>query len=108
LGIQTAKSGASRWFVGYKKHTVRLWLPQRQEAVLLVPLMSWVAPANIGDMPFLLPTLQYGSRFFEFTPAFVVGDMAHINLATHTRLREQLQIGVITKLPANYNLPKQI
>lgn len=73
-----------------------------------MPLMSWVAPANIGDMPFLLPTLRYVSRYFEFTPAFVVGDMAYINLAAQRRLREQMQIGVITKLPANYNLPKQI
>jgi hypothetical protein len=70
--------------------------------------MSWVAPANIGDVPFLLPTLRYVSRCLEFTPAFVVGDMAYINLAAQRRLREQMQIGVITKLPANYDLPKQI
>jgi hypothetical protein len=108
LGIRTAKPGISRWFVGYKKHTLRLWLPQRQEAVLLVPLMSWVAPANIGDVPFLLPTLRYVSRYLEFTPALVVGDMAYINLAAQRQLREQMHIGIITKLPANYDLPKQI
>lgn len=76
--------------------------------MLLAPLMSWVAPANISDVPFLLPTLRYVSRRLEFTPAFVVGDMAYINLATQRQLREQMRVGVITKLPANYNLPKQI
>lgn len=73
-----------------------------------MPLMSWAAPANIGDVPFLLPTLRYISRCLAFTPAFVVGDMAYINLAAQRQLREQMQIGVITKLPANYELPKKI
>jgi hypothetical protein len=108
LGIRTAKPGTSRWFVGYKKHTLRLWLPQRRQAVLLVPLMSWAAPANIGDVPFLVPSLRYVHRRLDFTPAFVVGDMAYINLAAQRQLREQMRIGVITKLPANYDLPKQI
>lgn len=76
--------------------------------MLLAPLMSWAAPANIGDVPFLLPTLRYVSRCLGFTPAFVVGDMAYINLAAQRQLREQMQIGVITKLPANYDLPKHI
>jgi len=70
--------------------------------------MSWIAPANIGDVPFLLPTLRYITRRLEFTPDFVVGDMAYINLAAQRRMREQMQIGVVTKLPANYDLPKQI
>jgi len=70
--------------------------------------MSWIAPANIGDVLFLLPTLRYVSRHLQFTPAFVVGDMAYINLTAQRQLREQMQIGVITKLPANYDLPKQI
>ena len=70
--------------------------------------MSWVAPANIGDGPFLVPTLRYVRRCLDFTPAFVVGDMAYINLAAQQQLREQMQVGVITKLPANYDLPKGI
>lgn len=76
--------------------------------MLLVPLMSWVAPANIGDVPFLVPTLRYISRSLDFTPAFIVGDMAYINLAAQRQLREQMHVGIITKLPANYDLPKQI
>lgn len=76
--------------------------------MLLAPLMSWVAPANIGDVLFLEPTLRYVSRHLEFTPAFVVGDMAYINMAAQRQLREKMHIGIITKLPANYDLPKKI
>jgi hypothetical protein len=97
----------SRWFIGYKKHTLRLWLPQRQE-VLLVPLMSWIAPANRGDVLFLEPSVRYLRRHLDFTPSLIVADMAYINFDMQTRLREQMQIGVITHLPPNYDLPKKV
>lgn len=102
------KSGQSRWFIGYKKHTLRLWVPQRQEAVLLVPLMTWTAPANRGDVLFLEPSLRYLRRRLDFTPSLVVADMAYINMAMQTRLRQQMQVGVLTHLPANYDLPKKV
>ena len=41
LGGRTRKTGQSRWFVGYKKHTLRLWLPTVHPSVTLVPLVSW-------------------------------------------------------------------
>jgi hypothetical protein len=94
--------------VGYKKHTLRLWLPQRHEAVLLVPLISWIAPANRADVLFLEPSLRYLRAHLDFTPSVVVGDMAYINLGMQTRLREQMQVGVVTALPANYDLPKSV
>lgn len=76
--------------------------------MLLVPLMSWTAPANRGDVLFLEPSLRYLSRQLDFTPALVLADMAYINLATHKRLREQFHVGVLTALPLNYDLPKQV
>ena len=39
LGARTLKCGQSRFFVGYKKHTFRLWLRSYQRGVLLVPLV---------------------------------------------------------------------
>jgi hypothetical protein len=85
-----------------------LWLPQRREAVLLVPLMSWIAPANRGDVLFLEPSLRYVRQHFDFTPSLVVADMAYINLDQRTRLRQQLQVGILTALPPNYDLPRQV
>jgi len=108
VGIRSLKTGHSRWFIGYKKHSLRLWLPQRSEAVLLAPLISWTAPANRGDVLFLEPSLRYIRKQLDFTPALVVADMAYINMASQRRLREELQVGVITQLPPNYDLPKEI
>jgi hypothetical protein len=85
-----------------------LWIPQRQEAVLLAPLMSWTAPANRNDVLFLEPSLRYIRKQLDFTPAFVVADMAYINLAMQRRLREELHVGVVTRLPPNYDLPREV
>lgn len=87
---------------------MRLWIPQREEAVLLVPLLSWAAPANRGDVLFLEPSLRLIRKRLDFTPALVVADMAYINLATQRRLREELHVGVVTRLPPNYDLPKEV
>ena len=75
---------------------------------MLVPLMSWAAPANRGDVLFLEPSLRYVYRHLAFTPTLVLADMAYISLATFKRLREQLHIGVLTALPPNYDLPKNV
>lgn len=108
IGARTVKSGQSRWFIGYKKHTLRLWLPQRTDAVLLIPLMSWVAPANRGDVLFLEPSLSYCWKRLDFVPDFVVADMAYIHLAVQRRIREQWHVGVVTKLRPDFDLPKSI
>jgi len=74
----------------------------------LVPLMSWTAPANRGDVLFLEPSLRYIRQHLNFTPSLVVADMAYINMAMQTRLRQQMQVGVLTHLPPNYDLPKKV
>ena len=59
LGGRTLKTGQSRWFVGYKKHTLRLWLPTRHPSVTLVPLVSWITPANVAEGGLLRPSLHW-------------------------------------------------
>jgi hypothetical protein len=87
---------------------LRLWVRQGVDSVLLVPLMSWVAPANRSDALFLEPSLRYCQRHWNWTPDIVLADMAYINLARQRRLREELQVGVITKLRPDFDLPKAI
>jgi hypothetical protein len=70
--------------------------------------MSWTAPANRGDVLFLEPSLRYLRKHLDFVPAFVIADMAYINMAMQKRLREQLQVGVLTRLPPNYDLPEKV
>lgn len=98
LGGRTIKTGQSRWFVGYKKHTLRVWLRQGEQKVILVPLVSWLAPAHRGDALFLQPSLRYCQRHLEWRPDIVVGDMAYINLEKQRQIREQMNVAVITKL----------
>ena len=83
-------------------------MPQRREAILLVPLISWIAPGNRADVLFLEPSLHYLRRHLEVTPALVVADMAYINFEMRSRLRQQLQVGVVTALPPNYDLPRKV
>jgi hypothetical protein len=108
VGARTIKSGQSKWFVGYKKHSLRLWFSKHNQSVLLVPLMCWTAPANRGDVLFLEPSLKYLQKHLDFTPWLVIGDMAYIKMATQKKLREQLHVGVLTHLPPNYDIPQPL
>jgi hypothetical protein len=104
LGGRTVKTGQSRWFVGYKKHTLRLCLTQYTPAVLLIPLVSWAAPANRGDALFLYPSLRRCARRFHWLPQWTVGDMAYIGSAAQRRLREEFQVAFLTRLRPDMNL----
>jgi len=104
LGGRTIKTGQSRWFVGYKKHTLRLWLNGYGPSVQLVPLVSWIAPANRADVQFLRPSLHYCRQSLDWLPDFVVGDMGYISLQRQRQIREQWQVAVVTKLRADMKL----
>ncbi len=104
MGARTLKTGQSRFFVGYKKHTFRLWLQRYERGVLVVPFVSWVAPANLSEGCLLHPSVAHGWRRWQWRPAFIVGDMGYIDAATKRRVREQWEVAVITRLKENMNL----
>lgn len=104
VGGRTIKTGQSRWFVGDKKHTLRLWLSHYSERVLLVPLVSWLAPGNRGDALFLPPSVRYCARHLDWVPELVVGDMGYINQAVQRDLRQHWGVGVLTRLRPDMNL----
>src|ERR1019366_5402802 len=68
LGGRTLKTGQSRWFVGYKKHTLRLWLPTAHPSVTLVPLVSWLTPGNVAEGGLLRPSLHWCCRHLGWWP----------------------------------------
>jgi hypothetical protein len=105
LGGRSLKSGQSRWFIGYKKHSLRLWLPHIKDRIVLAPLISWAAPASRGECLFLEPSVRYCARALNFIPDIVVGDMAYINLAVQRKLRQELNVAVITKWRPDMNMP---
>ncbi len=71
---------------------------------MLVPLVSWIAPAHRGDALFLRPSLRYCVEQLRWRPDLVVGDMAYINLATQRELRRRWGVAVVTKLRPDMNL----
>jgi len=75
--------------------------------VLLVPLISWAAPANRDDSVFLEPSVHYCARRLGWTPDIIVGDMAYVSLHAQRRLREHMHVALVTKLKPNMVLPEE-
>jgi len=83
---------------------MRLWLRAYEPAVLLVPLVSWVAPAHVPERYLLKPSLQHCVRRFHWQPGIVVGDLGYIHQATKQEIRERWQVAVVTKIKSDMNL----
>jgi hypothetical protein len=67
-------------------------------------VVSWAVPANRGEALFLWPSLRYSLRRLDWLPDVVVGDMGYIGLAVQQKIREQLDVAVLTKLRPDMNL----
>lgn len=86
---------------------MRVWLRQCDQKVLLVPVISWLAPAHRGEALFLRPSLRYCEKYLDWRPDIVVGDMAYINLHKQRLIREQMNVAVVTKLRPDMILPDE-
>ena len=104
LAGRTLKTGQSRCYVGYKKHTLRVWLPTLHPSVTLVPLVSWITPANVAEGGLLLPSLRWCLRHLGWWPGIVVADMGYLSAPGKHATREGLQTAVVTKLRADMKL----
>jgi hypothetical protein len=104
LGGRTLKTGQSRCFVGYKKHTLRLWLHHYPVGVQLVPLVSWVTPANVSEGGLLVPSLHYCQQRWDWCPPLVVADMGYLGAAAKQQCRERWRVAVLTKLRSDQKL----
>jgi hypothetical protein len=104
LGGRTLKTGQSRWFVGYKKHTLRLWLHDHVVGILLVPLISWVTPANVSEGGLLVPSLHYCQRQWDWCPPLIVADMGYLAAEAKRQCRERWHVAVLTKLRSDMKL----
>jgi hypothetical protein len=104
LGGRTIKTGQSRCFVGYKKHTLRLWLHHYPIGVQLVPLVSWVTPASVSEGGLLIPSLHYCQQQWDWCPPLVVADMGYLGAAAKQQCRERWGVAVLTKLRSDMKL----
>ena len=56
---------------------------------------------------FLQPSIRYCARHLHWTPDIVVGDMGYVGLPVQRRLREEMQVALVTKLKPNMVLPEE-
>jgi len=67
-----------------------------QPAVLLVPLISWVAPANVGESGFLVPSLKRCWQRWSWCPRFVVADKGYVGGTAKGYCRRRWDTAVLT------------
>jgi hypothetical protein len=104
MGQRTFKVGQSRWFVGYKKHTLRLWWREYNPSVLLVPLVSWITPANVFEGALLPPSLYYCQQHLGWWPGIVVADMSYMGAELKALCRRRWNVAVLTRLRSDMKL----
>ena len=71
---------------------------------MLVPLVSWAAPANVSEGGFLVPSLRYCQRRWSWWPQIVVADMGYLAAEAKATCRRNWRVAVVTKLKTNMNL----
>jgi hypothetical protein len=75
---------------------MRLWLRAYQPAVLLIPLVSWAAPAHVPEGYLLKPSLRQCQKQLAWRPDFVVGDLGYIHQPTKQEIRQEWNVAVVT------------
>lgn len=83
---------------------MRLWLPTTHPLVTLLPLVSWVAPANVAEGGLLVPSLRWCRRRLGWWPGIVVADMGYLSAQSKQAARTGWQTAVVTKLRADLRL----
>jgi len=104
LGARSLKAGHTRFFVGYKKHTLRLWLRGYEPAVLLIPLVSWATPGHVPEGYLLKPSIRQCQQRLGWRPDIVVGDLGYIHQQTKKEIRQEWQVAVVTKLKVDMRI----
>lgn len=101
-GHRTKKSGQSEWFVGYKKHTLRIFF-LNQSPILSIPAVTIVKPANAGDGDVLTEMIPLWPS--ELPLPLIVADMGYIKSERKKILRENYHIALITRVPVSMKRP---
>ena len=77
--------GPRRYFSAaqlWRTHLLTVLTPVHTAAILLLPLISWVTPANVFEGALLVPSLRYCQRRWAWWPKIVVADMSYMGVET--------------------------
>lgn len=80
---------------------MRLWLNSYTSAVRMIPLVSWLTPADVPEGYLLKPSIEYCWRRFKWRPDIVVGDLGYIHGQTKREIRETWRVAVVTKMKSD-------
>jgi hypothetical protein len=83
-----------------------LWLRRYEPAVLLVPLVSWAAPAHVPEGYLLKGSIRQCWQRLGWRPDIVVGDLGYIQQQTKKEIRLGWQVAVVTKMKADMKVVK--
>ncbi len=72
--------------------------------MLLIPLVSWMAPANLVDGRLLVPSLRYCWREWSWCPRFVVADMGYLGAPAKRYCRQRWNVAVLTHIRSDMRL----
>jgi hypothetical protein len=81
---------------------------RNNEAVLLVPLVSWITSANVSEGGLLVPSLHYCAHRWSWWPTIIVADMGYIAAGAKQQCRQRCRVAVVTKLRANNDRPLRL
>lgn len=73
----------------------------------MVPLVSFIAPANIHEGNFLNSMIRHSENELSLHIDIIVGDMSYISSEQKTRIRRQSNTAVLTRVRENMQLPKE-
>jgi len=73
----------------------------------LIPLVSFIEPANVYEGKLLGPMIQKAQEDLSLHIDAVVGDMGYISADQKRNLRKQWQTAVLTKIRENMSPPKK-
>ena len=73
-------------------------------AVHLIPIVSWLTPANVPEGYLLKPSIDYCWRRFAWRPDIVVGDLGYIHGQTKRQIRETWKVAIVTKMKAGMSI----
>jgi hypothetical protein len=83
---------------------LRLWLNSYAAAVHLIPVVSWLTPANVPEGYLLKPSIHYCWRRFAWRPDIVVGDLGYIHGQTKREIRQTWKVAVVTKMKSSMSI----
>jgi hypothetical protein len=104
-GSRTKKTGQSPYFIGYKKHTLRLWIRWKRR-VLLVPAINIVKPANVADVTMMPYFLEQAIQKVPFPIHTIVVDKGNIDASMKEEARKELAIPIITGVHNGMSSPE--